>query len=115
MGILEAGTRRVPPMARRYRFSWDTFDDRVVNAIAIAEGYSPHPETDPRAWLNNKYHRPDESFIQRMKSTLEQCWLPGYPGTPQIVEQLIDAGIGPLGNPKAQSFGQTPAVTAFTP
>lgn len=90
-------------MARKYRFSWDAFDDRTVNAIAVANGYSPHPESDPRTWLNDKHNRPDELFIQRMKSTLEQCWLADYPGTPHIVEQLLDAGIGPLGNPKTQS------------
>ncbi|MBW4579589.1 MAG: DEAD/DEAH box helicase [Tildeniella nuda ZEHNDER 1965/U140] len=100
VGMLEGGTQQVWLMARKYRFSWDAFGEGTVKAIAHANGYSSHLESDPRTWLTNKYSRPDEYFVERMKSTLEQCWLPDYEGTPQLVEQLIDAGIGPLGNPK---------------
>ncbi|HHP7245237.1 MAG TPA: DEAD/DEAH box helicase [Elainellaceae cyanobacterium] len=89
-------------MAKKYRFSWDAFDDRVVTAIAITDGYSSLFGSDPRTWLTTTCSCPDESFIQRMKATLEQSWLPNYPGTPHIVEQLLDAGIGPMGSPKTQ-------------
>lgn len=90
-------------MARKYRFSWDAFGEGTVKAIAHANGYSSRLESDPLTWLTNKHSRPDEYFVERMKPTLEQCWLPDYSGTPQLVEQLIDAGIGPLGNPKTQT------------
>lgn len=87
-----------------YRFSWNAFDDNTVQALAQTLGFQPNAtSSNPRSWLTEKVKRPNDDFVRQTKRTLEQCWLPQYPGVKSIVDYLIDADIGPIGNPNSQN------------
>lgn len=86
----------------RYRFSWNAFDDNTVQALAQTLGLLNATSSNPRSWLTEKVKRPNDDFVRLTKKTLEQWWLPRYHGAESIVDYLIDADIGPIGNPKSQ-------------
>jgi hypothetical protein len=46
--------------------------------------------------------RPTPDFVGETKDVLVKHWLPDYAGTEQIVEYLLEAGIGPMGSPRSQ-------------
>jgi len=85
-----------------YRFSWDAFDDRLVEALARNWDYSGDRQ-GARAWLSGFVKRPHDAFIRASKDVLVRTWLPEYDGAKQIVDRLLDAGIGPLGSPRSQT------------
>ena len=76
------------------RFSWNAFDDKTVVALAAALQFDGRG-ADARAWLAKQ--RPDDDFVKETKGVLERHWLPKYAGTKNIVERLLDEGIGPMG------------------
>jgi len=103
----------------KYRFTWDTFDDSTVTAVARACGFDPaapapknaDAATDAvadvdavaaaaREWLRINWARPDEELVRRSKAELERTWLPEYPLLGSFVTELIDRGLGPMGAPK---------------
>lgn len=87
-----------------YRFTWDHFSDDVVRALADAIGYEPgRQELSHRAFLAKHVKRPDEAFVRDTKDVLARHWIPGYAGAKEIVERLLDAGVGPMGNPRSTS------------
>ena len=87
-----------------YRFSWDAFKDNTVAALAEAWGYDPDEhDGGARAWLGENVKRPHPEFIRATKDVLVTTWLSDYRGAKHIVERLIDAGVGPMGAPRAQS------------
>jgi superfamily II DNA or RNA helicase len=85
-----------------YRFSWDAFDDRTVAALADTSGHDArlHIQT-ARAWLSARLKRPTPEFVRTTKDVLVRSWLPTYVGTKPIVDRLIDAGIGPMRQPRS--------------
>ncbi len=83
-----------------YRFSWKAFDDTTVRSLAEAWGYSGLP-AGARSWLEDKVKRPTPEFVRETKDALVRSWLPGYAGAGQIVDRLIDAGVGPMRNPRS--------------
>ena len=84
-----------------YRFSWDAFDDRTVFALADAMGYDG-PTDGARVWLADAVKRPTPELVAETKDVLAKSWLPEYAGAAHIVERLIDAGVGPMRNPRSQ-------------
>lgn len=84
-----------------YRFSWNAFDDSTVRALAEEVGFEG-PRDAARVWLEGRVKRPTPEFVGEVKDALVRTWLPQYPGAEQIVDRLIDAGVGPLGNPRSQ-------------
>src|SRR2546426_3538250 len=85
-----------------YRFSWDAFDDRTVTALADAFGREPRLHTQTaQDWLSARMKRPTPEFVRAMKDVLVRKWLPTYPGTRYIVDRLIEAGIGPMRQPRS--------------
>jgi superfamily II DNA or RNA helicase len=87
-------------MVRKFRFSWDAFDSATVAAIAHKVSSSTAQLENPKAWLEQAVPRPNQDFVRQIKQALEQTWLPVYPGTAAIVKRLMDAGVGPMGNPQ---------------
>ena len=83
-----------------YRFSWEPFPDSTVRDIAIWMGYEG-PEGGSRAWLSEHLKRPTPDFVGEAKDLLAKCWLPHYPGAQQIVDLLIEKGVGPMSNPRS--------------
>ncbi|MBD2261192.1 DEAD/DEAH box helicase [Pseudanabaena sp. FACHB-2040] len=92
------------PTQSSYPFSWDTFTDRTIIALAqAAAGDSWYlAKAAPKAWLQQHYPYPNEAFIAQTKTALEQTWLPEYEGAKQVVDYLLDVGIGPMGSPRTQ-------------
>lgn len=89
-----------------YRFSWDAFEDGTVRALARAAGFQG-PVGDAREWLGKAVKRPTPEFTGAMKDALTDHWIPTYAGASEIVDRLIDAGVGPMGNPRsARGFAQ---------
>lgn len=87
-----------------YRFSWNAFDDRTVTALADAYGHDPRLHTQSaRDWLSTRVKRPTPEFVREVKHVLVRMWLPTYSGTRYIVERLIDAGIGPMRQPRSEA------------
>jgi hypothetical protein len=87
-----------------YRFSWDAFDDRTVAALADTSGHDPRLHTQTaRAWLSARVKRPTPEFVWATKDVLVRTWLPTYVGTKHIVDRLIDAGIGPMRQPRSSA------------
>lgn len=84
-----------------YRFSWDTFSDRTILHLAKAIGFDGHDE-DARTWLSTTVKRPTPEFVGETKEVLQRAWLPDYPGAKEIVDRLLDIGIGPMGRPRSQ-------------
>ncbi len=84
-----------------YRFSWDTFNDRTVLHLANAIGFDG-PFAEARKWLSTKVKRPTPEFVGETKEVLQRAWLPEYAGAKEIVERLLDIGIGPMGRPRSQ-------------
>ncbi|MCA9632069.1 MAG: DEAD/DEAH box helicase [Myxococcales bacterium] len=68
--------------------------------IAIWMGYEG-PEGGSRAWLSEHLKRPTPDFVGEAKDLLAKCWLPHYPGAQQIVDLLIEKGVGPMSNPRS--------------
>ncbi len=87
----------MPPL----RFRWDAFDSDAIRAFAQAWGHDPRQDPDARAWLQEALKRPTEDFVRKAKTVIEDVWLPTYPGTRAIVDRLIDAGIGPMNQPRS--------------
>jgi hypothetical protein len=84
------------------RFSWDAFDDGTVAALAEAYGHDPRRQNEtPLGWLSARVKRPTPEFVRAMKDVLVRTWLPTYVGTRYIVDRLIDAGIGPMRQPRS--------------
>ncbi|MFV8752861.1 DEAD/DEAH box helicase [Nannocystaceae bacterium ST9] len=86
-----------------YRFTWDHFSDTTVKALADAVGYTQKPGIGPRDFLASRVKRPNEEFVRQTKDVLVRHWLPSYAGAKQIVDRLLDAGVGPMGNPRSAS------------
>lgn len=87
----------------KYRFTWDAFDSTTIETVATSLGYQQRNDQMGRTakgWLSEAVKRPNEYFVQEAKTALENSWLQTYPGTKQIVDNLIDAGIGPIGLPQ---------------
>src|ERR1700752_2797698 len=83
-----------------YRFSWNAFDDRTVNALADAFGRDPRLHTQTgRDWLSARVKPPTPEFVRATKDVLVRAWLPTSPGTRRIVDRLIEVGIGPMRQP----------------
>jgi hypothetical protein len=79
----------------KYRFSWDAFDDKTVEALADACGYNDRTRAmDRRTWLSEVKKRPDDDFVFATKDILIDTWLAQYNGTPNIVDELIRRGLG---------------------
>ena len=89
----------------KYKFRWDAFDDDTVKELAAACGFnSPTSGTDPRSWLADKVKRPNDKFVRGTFGCLRRTpWFCTYKGLAQIVEQLFDRGIGPMGAPRSQT------------
>ena len=93
----------------RYRFTWDAFDDATVIAVAGACGFDPGMVTpgdvadSARDWLTLNWARPNEELVRRAKRELERTWLPDYPFLKTLVIELIESGLGPMGQPKSRS------------
>lgn len=86
-----------------YRFTWDHFSDETVLALADACGFDPDSGVSARAFLSKNFKRPNENFVQVTKDALARYWIPGYAGAKQIVDRLVDGGIGPMSNPRTAS------------
>lgn len=85
----------------RYRFTWDNFDDEVVEELAKAAGYQPGTPSSAREWLSSHVKRPNDQFVRDAKSTIENAWLKKWPRVARsIVEYLLVDGIGPRERPK---------------
>ena len=84
-----------------YRFSWDTFNDRTVLHLANEIGFDG-PAAEARKWLSTKVKRPTPEFVGETKEVLQRAWLPEYAGAKEIVDRLLDIGIGPMGRPRSQ-------------
>ena len=88
----------------RTRFAWSLFDPVTVSALAAEIGWHAGDNgLDPVALLSKRAHRPNDDFVRRTKKVLEDTWLLGYDGTPQLVERLVERGVGPGGNPKTRA------------
>jgi superfamily II DNA or RNA helicase len=84
-----------------YRFSWDSFDDKTVRALAQAYGFEgPPAHGDARRYLASRVKRPTPEFVGDNKDILARAWVPEYAGAAQLVARLIDEGVGPMSRPR---------------
>ena len=86
----------------KYAFSWNHFSDSTIRTIAVALGYRYKnvDEPVPRAWLSQKFKRPNDELVQRAKKAIEETWLAEHPYVAEhIVACLLDRGIGPGNQP----------------
>jgi superfamily II DNA or RNA helicase len=84
-----------------YRFSWDSFDDATVRALAEGYGFEgPPAHGDARRYLTYRVKRPTPDFVGDNKDVLARVWVPQYAGAAQLVARLIDEGVGPMSRPR---------------
>lgn len=80
-----------------YRFSWDPFDDRTVDALGRSLGYSGQP-AGAKAWLAARVARPNDAFLRDTKAVFERVWLPQHPAVAKaVVRELFELRLGPMG------------------
>ncbi len=86
-----------------YRFSWEAFDEDTVRSLAGALGCPAGTNTleECRAYLGSRVPRPRPEFVRDCKEILLRTWLPQYAGLKGIVDQLIEAGVGPMRVPNS--------------
>lgn len=73
------------------RFSWDNFDDKTVTALVGAMDYDGDRRSikEMRAFLTSKAPRPTLQFVSDYKGVILHTWLRHYPGTKDIVHELL--------------------------
>src|SRR5438477_2902512 len=84
-----------------YRFTWDSFDDVTVRALAEGYGFEGAPaHGDARRYLAHRVKRPTPEFVGDNKDVLARVWVLQYAGAAQVVARLIDEGVGPMSRPR---------------
>ncbi len=84
-------------------FSWDNFDDDTIFVLARALGHTGNSTQGATQWLSTRVPKPTPDFVRKYKNELLQTWLSGYAGLEKIVHWLIDAGVGPMGQPGSRA------------
>ncbi len=87
----------------KYRFSWQNFDDATIEALASRSGWDSTNKLNTLEYLTKRQARPDEEFVGSIKEELEATWLKTYPGLGDIVDQLLNHGLGPGSKPRSQN------------
>lgn len=77
----------------RYRFSWDSFSDKVVDALAYAYGYREGEYLSRREWLSETVKRPHDRFVKKTKKTIEDFWLVDKPNLSRVYSSTVDQNI----------------------
>ena len=85
-------------------FSWDKFDDATIRVLAGAMG-GHHGDSmcEAKEWLAARVPKPTLDFVRDYKKELLKTWLSEYAGLEKIVHWLIDAGVGPMGQPGSRA------------
>ncbi len=88
------------------RFSWEPFSKKVLKALAKDDTrYFGAGITGPLEFLQQNACPPSEPWVGVRRDVLCDAWLPTYRGTEDIVDRLIDAGIGPTSRRPASRAG----------